>query len=533
MRKQIQNPVPDYLKKLSGAEVDEIFVRTEARESIRAFIKYMRPCGLMSVAYDPARHHELIIDKIEEMVEGMEDGDPEALNKFMLSCPPGSAKSTYVNVIAPCWLLARNPKIQILTLANSDQLAEQFSRDRRTLMKTKQWMNVAQTELDPDAQSLKFQQCKQGGFIRSASAGAVITGFRCDILLCDDLVPSFEFSQSAGQLDKLWHWFEHEARSRLKPKGIQFIIGTRWSTADPIGMLIQRSSIDLETIEFMRLPMECDDPIRDPLGRKMGERLWPEWFTDQMIQDAKLSPLMWRCLYQQNPADKAGEWCGQEHFHIEQKEPDDLRYVMGIDIALSVGGGDWSVIVIAGIDTERKLHIVDIWREQTTPDRIAAMACKMVKQYNPFFAVIDNDNASKMWATVLGAKCRELKVFVPLDIMKMANRAKEERAAMLRGMLMEDKVIFKRADWTSIAQDEVLNFPSNSPTVHDDIIDALALIARKMPFISPPLPKQTEVIKHALQIGPGGSICTSDTLGDLFELNEKQAHKLGFQRLRI
>lgn len=202
-------------------------------------------------------------------------------------------------------------------------------------------------------------------------------------------------------------------------------------------------------------------------------------------------------------------------------------------IALSVGGGDWSVIAIAGLDGERKLHIVDIWREQTTPDRIAAMACKMVKQYNPFITVIDNDNASKMWATVLGAKCRELGIFVPLDIMKMGNKAKEERAAMLRGMLMEDKIIFKRTDWTSIAQDEVLNFPSNSPTVHDDIIDALALIARKMPLISTPLPKEKEVIKHAFKIGPGGSICTSDTLGDLFELNEKQARKWGFQRLRI
>jgi hypothetical protein len=98
---------------------------------------------------------------------------------------------------------------------------------------------------------------------------------------------------------------------------------------------------------------------------------------------------------------------------------------------------------------------------------------------------------------------------------------------------VSDKVIFKRADWTSIAQDEVLNFPSNSPTVHDDIIDALALIARKMPFISTPSPKQAKVIKHAFQIGPDGSICTSDTLGDLFELNENQSHKPAFQKLRI
>lgn len=530
---QLPNPTPHFLEQVPVTAAQELMDRREARQSIKAFMRYMRPTHLLAFQHDPADHHDLIIDKLEEMVIGMEQGDPTAVKKFMLSMPPGSAKSTYVNVIAPTWMLARNPKLQILTLANSDQLAEQFSRDRRTIMLTTQWEKVAQTTLDKDAQSLKFQQTVQQGFIRAASQGATITGFRCDILLCDDLVSGYDVAQSQTLLAKMWSWFEHDARSRKKPHAIEFVIGTRWSTSDPIGMLLKRKEEGLEEIEYMKMPLLCSDPVMDPLQRQMGDLLWPQWYTPEMVADAKLSPLLFRTLYQQEPSDKAGEWCGDEHFQTELVAPDNLKYLMAVDVALTVGGGDWSVVTVAGIDQDRNLHFVDMWRAQTTPDQIADNIMRLFKRYKPIQCLIDNDNASKMFATVLYAKCRQVGKVVPLDFMKMGNRSKEERAAPLRGMLVQDMVYFVQAPWTPVAQDEILNFPSDSPTVHDDWIDTAALIAKKCSQITPPKEYEKDEVKHQMQIGPEGRICINDTLDDLFEDQKKGTYRHKFSKLRI
>jgi len=508
----------------------ELLARRKARESIVEFIKYMKPCGLVDVEHEPVEHHLLIIEKIEEMVRGMENKDPDALHKFMLSVPPASAKSTYISVIAPCWMLARNPKIQILALANSDQLAEKFSRSRRTLMKTKQWEAIAQTSLDKDAQSLKYQATPQGGFIRSASAGAVITGFRCQVLLCDDLVPSFEFAQSEGQLLKLWNWFETEARSRLAPNGIQFIIGTRWSVNEPIGKLLKRKNDGDEEIEYMRIPMECDDPTADPLGRALGERLWKNWFTPRMVADAKRSPLMWRCLYQQKPSDEAGRWCSYEHFITETTPPANLTIVMAIDIALSLGKGDYSVITIAGMDSDRMLHVIDVWREQVTPDTIADQVIRMTDRYKPAVALIDNDNGSKVWMSVLQQKCKEASVYTPIQMMPLSNRDKESRASVLRSILVQDLVRFKQANWTPAVLDEILTFPSGK---NDDIIDCLSLTARYMNKLSAPT-KQTKQpdIQYQMQLGIDGQVQMTESLDALFKSNESNKLSL-INRMRI
>ncbi|QIO34329.1 hypothetical protein [Bradyrhizobium sp. 1(2017)] len=71
--------------------------------------------------YTPARHHRLLIDKLEALARG----DIPRLAIFM---PPGSAKSTYASVLFPPWCMGQHPKAQFLAASHTTELAERWGR---------------------------------------------------------------------------------------------------------------------------------------------------------------------------------------------------------------------------------------------------------------------------------------------------------------------------------------------------------------------------------------------------------------------
>ena len=88
----------------------------------------------------------------------------------------------------------------------------------------------------------------------------------------------------------------------MLPDAIELIVTTRWARYDLAGLLIDRHERGEEEWTIVRLPMLADDPA-DPLGRELGEPLWPEWYTNRTIVEAQRDPLRWNSLYQQQPLD--------------------------------------------------------------------------------------------------------------------------------------------------------------------------------------------------------------------------------------
>jgi predicted phage terminase large subunit-like protein len=84
--------------------------------------------------------------------------------------------------------------------------------------------------------------------------------------------------------------------TRLKPGGRIVVIMTRWHEDDLAGRLLEREP---QRWTVIKLPMIAGD--NDQLGREPGERLWKEWFTDEMVQQAQSDPRSWISLYQQEP----------------------------------------------------------------------------------------------------------------------------------------------------------------------------------------------------------------------------------------
>ena len=71
--------------------------------------------------FEPAKHHQLIINEIESFLASDDD-------VLLLFAPPGSAKSTYVSVLLPSWYLANHTTHSILAATHSVEFAERWGR---------------------------------------------------------------------------------------------------------------------------------------------------------------------------------------------------------------------------------------------------------------------------------------------------------------------------------------------------------------------------------------------------------------------
>lgn len=459
------------------AAARELLARENAYSSLKGFGDFMQPTGELDYKFPPAAHHLVLIDALERL----ERGDT---NKLMVMMPPGGAKSTYASVRFINWYQARHPDHGILAASNTEGLAENFNRRRRNACYTEEWKAISGTRLDKDQQGVGKFSTEVGGFCQAAGVGSGIVGTRSHLNLLDDPVLNFEQARSENQMQKQWDWYQADFRSRLIPEGKEIIVTTRWSKSDICGRILDLIKKGEETgWEIIRIPMECDSED-DPVGRQLGDRLWPEWFTQDMVDRNKRDTQIWMGMYQQIPMDETGVWVGAENIEVVDSLPPKLTIVCGVDIALTVGGGDYTVFSVCGIDDERNVFVMDVVRQQVDIDKTCDTFFNLMAMHDITYFYIDDDNASRMMQRLMIEKCKARNIVIPLLVMPLRGQNKEVRAAPLRGLFMQKRVkILNNATWTNTLIAELMDFPA---VAHDDQVDALSLIGRQHPSIPTP-----------------------------------------------
>ena len=451
--------------------------------------------------------------------------------------PPGAAKSTYITIQAVLWYLARNPDHNIICASNTEGLAENFNRRRRECARTTQWEQIAECQVNKDMQGVGKWGTTKGGFVQAVGVGSGIVGVRSNLNVLDDPVLNFEQASSETQMNKHWAWYQADYRSRLVPDGKEVIVTTRWSKRDIPGRLLDLIKSGDETgWHVLRIPMEADSSD-DPLGRELGERLWPEWFTQRQVDENKRDTQRWLGMYQQIPMDETGVWVGPENIEVVDSLPAKLTLTCGVDIALTVGGGDYTVFAVCGLSDERDLYLIDIIREQVDVDATCERFFSIMDTYDITYFYIDDDNTSKMLDRLLVEMCRQRGHIIPM--IKMPTRGKgisggrgegkEIRASPLRGLFMQKRVkILKNPEWNPAFIAEAMEFPAVD---HDDQIDALSLVGRQFSNIPTPTKEseKEQPIKFFLQEKDGQTVTTQG----LDEMYESSGDILNASRRRI
>jgi hypothetical protein len=209
--------------------------RREARTSLTAFTELL-------TEYQPARHHRILLDKLERLTKGEFD-------RLLICMPPGHGKSSYTSLVFPAWYMGLHPDHKILAASHTVKLSEDWSRKVKGIIGTEGYRRVFPgCSLSSETNSANRWETTEGGQYRAAGVGTGIAGFRADLVVVDDPYRSQEDADSRVIRDKIWQWWGTDMLTRLKPGGKVVLIQTRWNLADIAGMVLEESPDEWEQL---------------------------------------------------------------------------------------------------------------------------------------------------------------------------------------------------------------------------------------------------------------------------------------------
>ena len=394
----------------------------------------------------------------------------------MVFMPPGSAKSTYASVLFPPFILAQNPALTLIAASHTVELAERFGRRVRNLVV--EHSNILGFALADDSQAAGRWDTDRGGEYFAAGVRGPITGRRADLALIDDPVKSREEADSDIIRERVKDWWRNDLYTRLKPGGRVILIQTRWHEDDLGGWLLEEEKRGGDQWEVLSLPAIAGDS--DPLGRAVGEPLWPEWQDGDALDRIKgaVGPRTWSALYQQRPQPDEGTYFRREWFkrYAAEQKPKHLHIYGTSDYAVTEDGGDFTVHRVWGVDQSGSLWLLDGWRGQTTSDVWIETQCDMVAKWKPLAWFGEAGVIAKAIEPMLRRRLIERKLGCRLEWLPSIND-KPTRARGYQARAAMGKVNLPMGELGDVDLDEYLRFPAGK---NDDCVDCGSLIGRAL-----------------------------------------------------
>ena len=369
--------------------------------------------------FGPARNHMAQVHAV--MLDHIERTMNTPFGRLMIFAPPGSAKSSYASVIAPAWDASRprptHPNApprwregdgRIIIASYADKIAQKQSRRVQQICKSPRYRNLWDEPVLVDREAVgDWSLSNRCEFLAAGIMGG-ITGNRAHGIIIDDPVAGREEADSPLVRQKTIDGYNDDVMTRLLPGAYVILIQTRWHELDLAGQILPddydgRSGYvrckDGMDWYVVNMPAKCER-ADDPLGREIGEYMWPEWFPPQhwaMYENGETREQRrtWSSLYQQRPTPEGSGDFKREDFnwYTPGEEPMNLHLVGASDYAVTHDGGDFSEHGVAGLDSDGNLWAVDWWSGQVETDKSIAAFIDLLKKYNR----PDQDRCINLW----------------------------------------------------------------------------------------------------------------------------------------
>jgi predicted phage terminase large subunit-like protein len=255
------------------------------------------------------------------------------------------------------------------------------------------------------------------------------------------------------------------------------MITTRWHEDDVAGRILPDkwdgesgwfSGKDGRRWLVLCLPAICDR-ADDPLGRRIGETLWPEWFSLDHWKPFQAIERTWASLYQQKPLPPGGVLFKPEQIQIVEALPAvPAEWARGWDFAGTVDG-DYTAGPKLGKLRDGRFLIADMVRLRAGPDeRDRALHNTAVRDGVNVRISIPQDpgQAGKTQVLDLTRKLAGFRVSSSPE-----SGDKITRAEPFASQVNVGNVLMLRGDWNAALLDELRSFPNGR---HDDQVDGLS-----------------------------------------------------------
>jgi len=244
---------------------------------------------------------------------------------------------------------------------------------------------------------------------------------------------------------------------------------TRWHEDDLSGRLLQEQAKGGDKWDVLDLPAITSD----------GRALWPDYYPLEALNRIKsvLPARDWSALYQQKPAPEEGAYYKRDWWRYYDTKPQQLRVYGASDYAVTDGDGDYTVHLVAGVDPDDNIYLLDVWRGQTNSDVWIKVWLDLVRQHKPLMWVEEQGQIIKSIGPFLDKRMREERVYCRRE--QVASAAdKPTRSRSIQARTAMGKVYLpSKAPWLAEFQSELLSFPAGK---HDDQVDAFGLIGRML-----------------------------------------------------
>lgn len=443
-----------------------------------------------------ALHHDVLCSRLQDLADGK-------FHNLMVLMPPGSAKSTYVDVVFVPWFMARQPRRNVILTSYGSDLARKQGRRARQLVKSRSFGNLFPgVTLSQESSAADEWSLSNGSEYMAGGILSGVTGNRADLLVVDDPVRGRDEAESETIRKKTREAYIDDLQTRLKPGGRTVVIQTRWHADDLSGGILPEQwsgesglirCRDGQDWYVLCIPARADS-LNDPLGRNLGEYLWPEWFGPDHWAKFEANARTWSSLFQQKPSPEEGTYFQRAWFHrheaVEPKTARETRHVyITSDFAVTEGGGDYTEIGVWGYGSNDTLAQLDWWHGQSSSDVWIEAALDMIVRWKPFCFFGEKGVIEKAIRPALVRRMRERQVSCRIEwiasISDKASRARpfQARAAMQKVSLLKDE----RGERVL---NQLLQFPAGK---YDDAVDVCSqmglVIDEAHPAIAPPIVK--------------------------------------------
>ena len=396
----------------------------------------------------------------------------------------GHYKSTIITFAYTIFELLNNPELTFGIFSFNRPIAKQFLRQIKTELETNALLKWAFDDIlyeNPKAEALKWSEddgitIKRKGNPKEATIEAwglvdgQPTSKHFKRLIYDDVVTDSSVT-TADQIKKTtsaWSLSRNLVSKDAKTR----VIGTRYHYFDTYEELMKRG-FKVRKYQATKDGSIDGEPwllTKEQLKTKLLE-MGSETFAAQMMQEPRLEA----------DAYFKPEWFKR---YVTAPKLEHLYCYGGSDFAVTKNGGDWSVHIVVGIDTEENIYVLDMWRGRTEPNVWIETQIDLIGKYKPMAWGIPRDQIAASIGPFLTKRMAERKTFVDIRDLTEAGADKVKKARSIQARTAQGKLYLPTASadgdyhppaWLADFEQELLLFPLGK---NDDQVDALSIIGR-------------------------------------------------------
>jgi predicted phage terminase large subunit-like protein len=450
-------PSPDEVKTVAG----ELLTRRRARHSLIAFTEYTYP------RYRTSAHHRLVAAQLERM-------ERREIDRLMLLLPPRHGKTELASRRYPAFALGRNPTRQIIAASAAKEFAGDVGREVRNIIRGEDYQRIFDTTLAEDSQAAGRWHTSVGGVFHAVGVDSQVIGKGADEFIIDDPYGTMFDAQSEAERKRVREWYLGSVYHRLQPGGAICVINHRMHEDDLTGFLLEQQALGGDQWTIVKLPAEAE--ADDPLGRQIGEALWPDAYPIETLHRIKANslPRFHSALFQQNPQPDEGTFFQRSWFnrHAPGSEPK-VNVFASSDLAVTDEGGDFTEHGIWGVGPDSTLYGITGWWGQTDASVWIEKQLDLAKEHKPLTWFSEAGVIRRAIESSLVKRMQERRVWVSMEWLPSIHD-KPTRARGFQALAANKKVSLPLNDWGERVLEQLVRFPGK----YDDAVDMAALIGR-------------------------------------------------------